>query len=135
MTINAFTTVRDIATEMPEATRLFEKLKIDYCCGGDAPLTDACASAGVEVKDVMRMIEEAKQAELNDGRSMDFQKASLTELIKHILDQHHVYTKQEMVRLDALIVKVIGAHAANHTELQGVRTIPATRCRSNTAYV
>jgi iron-sulfur cluster repair protein YtfE (RIC family) len=28
-------TVRDVAMEVPQSTRLFEKLKIDYCCGGD----------------------------------------------------------------------------------------------------
>ena len=27
-------TVREYALEIPEATRIFEKLGIDYCCGG-----------------------------------------------------------------------------------------------------
>ncbi|MGH9602862.1 MAG: DUF542 domain-containing protein, partial [Terriglobales bacterium] len=27
-------TIRDIAVENPGATRVFEKLGIDYCCGG-----------------------------------------------------------------------------------------------------
>lgn len=30
MTLNADTTVRELALQMPQATRIFERLKIDY---------------------------------------------------------------------------------------------------------
>ena len=30
--------VREFAIEIPNATRVFEKIKIDYCCGGNQPL-------------------------------------------------------------------------------------------------
>ena len=45
------------------ATRLFEKLQIDYCCGGSRPLTEACKSAGLEVSAVMAMLEADSQAD------------------------------------------------------------------------
>ncbi len=57
-------TVRDVALEMPQATRVFEKLKIDYCCGGDKPLGEACATAGVEVANLEQMLSEAAQTEV-----------------------------------------------------------------------
>ncbi len=50
--ISADRTVRDVVLELPQATRVFEKLKIDYCCGGDRPLGEACATAGVEVENL-----------------------------------------------------------------------------------
>jgi hypothetical protein len=31
--INSGMTVREVAMELPQSTRLFEKLRIDYCCG------------------------------------------------------------------------------------------------------
>ena len=34
MTINPTKTVGELAIELPGATRIFEKLGIDYCCGG-----------------------------------------------------------------------------------------------------
>ena len=46
-------TVREYALEIPAATRIFEKLGIDYCCGGGKSLADACASAGVAVDEVL----------------------------------------------------------------------------------
>jgi len=120
MTISSTMKVRDVVLELPQATRVFEKLKIDYCCGGDTPLGEACATAGVEVGNLERMLEEVGQAEVQGKGSLDSQKATLTELVGHILDKHHVYTKEEMARLEPLIEKVISAHGENHPELRGV---------------
>jgi regulator of cell morphogenesis and NO signaling len=112
--INSETTVRDVALQMPQSTRLFERLKIDYCCGGNRPLAEACASAGVDLDNVMEMLAEST----SPGESaLDFQNASLPELITHILDTHHVFTKSEMDRLQLLADKVLAAHGGNHPEL------------------
>ncbi|HEX7772279.1 MAG TPA: iron-sulfur cluster repair di-iron protein, partial [Pyrinomonadaceae bacterium] len=113
--INTGMTVREVAMELPQSTRLFEKLRIDYCCGGHRPLTEACASAGVDVDEVMAMLGEVTES--NDAEALDFQNASVPALITHILDTHHVFTKSELQRLQSLITKVIGAHGANHPEL------------------
>jgi regulator of cell morphogenesis and NO signaling len=113
--INSEMTVRDVALQMPESTRLFEKLKIDYCCGGNKPLTEACTSAGIDVDSVMEMLSELTQSTSQAGS--DFQNTFLPELIEHIVNTHHVFTKSEMDRLEALTVKVINAHGQNHPEL------------------
>ena len=107
--------VREIAIQLPQATRLFETLKIDYCCGGDKQLAEACASAGVAVENVMDMLAEATQSPSQDD--VDFQDASCTELIAHILDTHHVFTKSELDRLQLLADKVLAGHGGNHPEL------------------
>lgn len=111
--INSEMTVRDVAIQLPESTRLFESLKIDYCCGGNQPLGQACTSAGVDVDDVMEMLAGVEQS----NEAKDFQNASLPELITHILDTHHVFTKSEMDRLQLLADKVLNAHGGNHPEL------------------
>src|SRR5215510_625105 len=112
--ITADMTVRDVATELPQSTRLFEKLKIDYCCGGNQPLAQACASAGVDIDNVMEMLAEVTQS---TSKVLDFQNLSITGLIVHILDTHHVFTKSEMDRLQLLADKVLAAHGGNHPEL------------------
>jgi len=117
--INSTMTVREVALAMPESTGLFETLKIDYCCGGNRPLNEACASIGVEVGEVMGMLEAVDQSARGDSPT-EFQKLPLTELIAHILDTHHVFTKQEMARLQLLTKKVISAHSENHPELNKV---------------
>jgi regulator of cell morphogenesis and NO signaling len=110
-------TVRDVATELPQSTRLFERLKIDYCCGGNKPLAEACASAGVDVGSVMEMLTEVTQSNANEEGALDFQKLTPTKLITHIVETHHVFTKSEMDRLQSLADKVLAGHGGNHPEL------------------
>jgi len=126
--INSETTVRDVALNIPESTRLFEKLKIDYCCGGSKPLAEACASAGVDVDNVMELLAGVKQSDARIEGAEAFQKLSATELITHILDTHHVFTKSEMDRLEPLVDKVLAAHGGNHPELVHVAELFTRLC-------
>ena len=47
----------------------------------------------------------------------DWQTSSQAELIAHIVQKHHVFTREELERLDALLAKVCGVHGQNHPEL------------------
>lgn len=123
ITISSATKVRDVALELPQSTRLFEKLKIDYCCGGDQPLEAACASAGVDVQNMLELIEQMQQMPAAGNTTLNWQKASATELVIHILDKHHVFTKNEMARLEPLADKVVDAHGENHSELLALRDL------------
>ena len=126
--INRGMTVREIAVQMPQATRVLEKLKIDYCCGGLRPLTDACGSAGLNVDEVIGMLEAENESGAQETDSADFQKFSLSELIDYIVSTHHVFTKQEMARLAVLTTKVISAHGTNHPELHKVGALVDQLC-------
>jgi regulator of cell morphogenesis and NO signaling len=120
MNLESNNTVRELAQAIPGATRVFEKVGIDYCCGGHRLLTEACATAKVNVEDVMQSLKLA--AESNSfGEEPDF--STLTELIDHIIDTHHVFTRTEIVRLRALVNKVCGVHGQNNPELESVRTL------------
>jgi len=116
-------TVREVALQLPQSTRLFEKLKIDYCCGGNRPLTEACTAAGLNVDDLVALLNVATQPDAINQSDVDFPNLSLSELIDHVVETHHVFTKSEMDRLEALTEKVVGAHGANHPELLNVREV------------
>jgi regulator of cell morphogenesis and NO signaling len=126
--INSDTTVREVALNIPESTRLFEKLKIDYCCGGNKPLAEACASAGVDFDNVMELLAGVKQSDAKFEGAEAFQNLSATELITHILDTHHVFTKSEMDRLQPLVDKVFAAHGGSHPELVHVAELFMRLC-------
>jgi regulator of cell morphogenesis and NO signaling len=121
MQLDATRTVRDLATEVPNATRIFEKFGIDYCCGGSKSLLDACRQANISVDEVLRNLEGDHAAAADTSPELDFNNARLTELIAHILDKHHGYVKQEIPRLQRLLVKVVGVHGAGHPELAAVQ--------------
>lgn len=109
-------TVREYALEIPSATRIFEKLGIDYCCGGGKSLADACTAAGVSVNEVLDSLN-ANLKSVATSAAEDWQSLSQADLITHIVDKHHAFTREELVRLDALLAKVSGVHGQNHPEL------------------
>lgn len=123
MNLDATRTVRDLATELPNATRIFEQFGIDYCCGGSKRLQDACRQANIAVDDVLRSLEGGQTVEPGAQPDGDFNSARLTELIAHILATHHAYVKQEIPRLKQLLVKVVAVHGAGHPELSSVQQI------------
>lgn len=108
-------TVREIALELPQTTPIFEEFKIDYCCGGRKPFAEACANVGADPDAVMQRIETilAKPTDTSGwiGNS------TLSELMDHIIDTHHLYTRKELVRLLPLMEKVARVHGDNHPEL------------------
>ena len=126
MLLDPTKTVGELAVAIPNATRVFEKTKIDYCCGGDQLLSDACMKAGVDLQLLEQMLE--KSVEPATVTTVDFQELTLAELIQYILDKHHVYTKEEMTRLESLVAKVVGAHGANHPELLPMRDLLQQLC-------
>jgi regulator of cell morphogenesis and NO signaling len=111
-------TVRELAVEVPNATRVLEKFGIDYCCGGKRSLEEACRAGKVPLEEVVKALETAAAvapapAVLSSG--------SLAELIDHIVKTHHKFTREEIVRLRALLEKVCSVHGQNHPELLAIR--------------
>jgi|SRR5579859_16000 len=122
MNLDATRTVREFAAEIPNATRTFEKLGIDYCCGGSKSLRDACAHAHVSVDDVLRNLEQGNSfQQIPEAGLPDFTVGKLGDLIEHILTAHHVYVKQELPRLHQLLNKVVSVHGKNHPELGNIQ--------------
>jgi len=113
-------TVRELVLEVPAATRVFEKLGIDYCCGGDRSLADACNLAGVKFEDVGLELMTAAKTKREEPT---FNTATLEELISHVVGKHHSFTRLEIARLNALLEKVCAAHAENHPELLQINVL------------
>ena len=117
MTVMTAKTVREVALENPAATRVLEKFGIDYCCGGNQLFEQACEKVGVSVDEVVDSlkIEEATARAAQQVR--DWQSEPLSELVAHIKNTHHKYTREEIFRLTALLEKVCSVHGKNHPEL------------------
>jgi regulator of cell morphogenesis and NO signaling len=122
MTIAATKTVGEIAAEMPCATREFEKLGIDYCCGGSRTLGEACAEANISIDEALVRLEKSL-ASTQPGDSRDWQNQLLADLIGHITSTHHAFVRAESPRVEALAAKVVGVHGKNHPELLQVQQV------------
>jgi regulator of cell morphogenesis and NO signaling len=110
--------VRDLASTNPAAARIFERFGIDYCCGGDKSLAEACSAAKIDLAQVAEELKEPPQR--YDER--DWQKAPLQELTKYIVEKHHGFVRQEIARLLPLFAKAIEVHGKKHAELEQIHT-------------
>ena len=54
-------TVREIALEQPQSIRVFERLGIDYCCGGRRPLAEACTERNLSLDEVLAENDKSKR--------------------------------------------------------------------------
>lgn len=116
-------TVRELALENFAATRVFEKLGIDYCCGGGQSIEQACRTANVRVDEVMKSIEAAGRSVPASSEDRRWQQEPLAGLIAYIQDHHHQYTREEIARLNPLFEKVCSVHGKNHPELKQMKEV------------
>ncbi len=123
MSVTTEKTVGELALENPGATRVFEKLGIDYCCGGGQTLEQACQAAHISIGQVTDALTVASQTASTTAPARNWQAEPLSELIAHIQSKHHVYTREEIARLGPLFDKVCSVHGKNHPELLSLREV------------
>jgi len=120
MSIEATQTVGELAAGVPGATREFEKLGIDYCCGGGRSLGEACAQANISLDEALSRLQKGLVAS-GPQQQRNWNTEPLAELIAHINSTHHVFVREESPRIEKLAAKVVSVHGTNHPELLQVQ--------------
>lgn len=116
-TLNSESTVAQWVTERPQTADIFEELKVDYCCGGAVPLSEACQARQLNTSTVLSRLDEAGSR--GDPEQLEnWQDSRLGELCDHIEATHHAYLRSVLPRLTERIDKVVNAHGASHPELR-----------------
>jgi regulator of cell morphogenesis and NO signaling len=115
MSFNAETTVGQIATDHPLATRVFARHKIDYCCGGGSPLKNVCEKEGLNAEGLLEEIK--KELETIDYDEKKWNKEPLSDLIDHILSTYHRPLDEELPRLEQMVRKVHDVHGDKDPEM------------------
>ncbi|MGE0432780.1 MAG: iron-sulfur cluster repair di-iron protein [Planctomycetota bacterium] len=112
----------EIAAGFPLATRVFARHRIDFCCHGGDPLQQVCEKKKLDVSAVLDEIEKELAEPQEDARRWDSE--PLSDLIDHIVDTHHVFLREEMPRLEAMLRKVHRVHHARAPEqLDGLLSV------------
>ncbi len=96
-----------IAVEMPGATAIFRRLKLDFCCGGNVPLAEACEAKDLDADAVsaeLLKLERRAAAPAVDDPGM---------LIDHILTRYHEVHRQQLPELIRMARRVEAVHRDN----------------------
>lgn len=99
---------------------VFQELNIDFCCGGDVSLQEACEEKGLNAEAVYQRLIGVKTSTRDE---IDISGLTPGELIDHIESTHHVYLKEAFPRLEELMEKVCQAHSSRHPELKALQTV------------
>ena len=120
------TPIGQVVAERPSASQLFDRLGVDYCCGGDRSLRAACARQGLEAQTVLRMLEaewDHPGTGTTESNQRDWTTAPLGTLIDHIVDTHHAYLRRELPRLAELAEKVAHVHGTQAPWMVSVKDV------------
>lgn len=109
----------DLVAEEPRRATVFESLDIDYCCGGDMTLAEACETEGIAIEEIRELL--ASVGADGEPRQDDWE--STSELVEFIVETHHDYLREELPELESLVETVSRVHGDNHPELRRVAEI------------
>ncbi len=104
--IEAGRTIGEIAANVPGATAVFRKYKLDFCCGGDVPLEQAAKKKNLDTQQLLSELE-ALRHESDEG----VQWPDASTLIDHILERYHEVHRQQLPELIRMARRVEAVHA------------------------
>ncbi|ATZ95679.1 iron-sulfur cluster repair protein YtfE [Dickeya fangzhongdai] len=97
----------ELAITIPRATALFREFNLDFCCGGKQTLLRAASKQALDIE-----ILESRLADLaaQPSTEKDWQQASLSEMIQHIISRFHDRHREQLPELIHMAEKVERVH-------------------------
>lgn len=115
--------VGSIVTAIPQAAMLFQKLKVDFCCGGERKLAEALAEKNLDQAEVTARLDELENNPQKTENETDLTSMDREELAMLIEQQHHIWLRENMPLIGELFNKVLLAHGINHPDLFALHSL------------
>jgi regulator of cell morphogenesis and NO signaling len=106
--------IGQIAVDLPGATAIFRRLKLDFCCGGQVSLTEACERKGL---DTARVVTELAGLRRDDTAP---ETPDAPALIEHILTRYHAVHREQLPELIRMARRVEAVHRDHPDVPQGL---------------
>jgi regulator of cell morphogenesis and NO signaling len=114
MFMNTTQSLGQLAVQIPGATAVFRRFKLDFCCGGQQSLADACAQKGLDADTILSEIEGLVPVQVEpDTRSP-------SQLIDHVLSRYHEVHRQQLPELIRMARRVEAVHRDHPLVPQGL---------------
>lgn len=99
--------IGQIAVQLPGATAVFRRLKLDFCCGGQVSLRQAAGEKGLDLQAVVDELSTLQRpTALPDA-------GTPAELIDHILSRYHEVHRAQLPELIRMARRVEAVHRGN----------------------
>lgn len=116
--------IGQIAVLHKEAIPVFEKYKIDYVTQGSRPLRDACFVSGKPLEEVWQELEKVESPKGEWYRlDPDWGGESTAALVDHILRVHHVYTRDQLDKIDRMLLEMLSMDSERSPKLSAIQRV------------
>lgn len=112
-------TVAQLAISHPGALAVFTKYNIDYCCGGQRSLQEACHRMGLDPEKIKAEIDQAPAVSSNANLHPETWSSGF--LVDYIFQNHHAYVSEAIPALELLLERVCERHGNDCYELLQIR--------------
>lgn len=110
------TTLAELATVLPAASRVFHRHGLDFCCNGARPLAAACAERGLDPQAVLAEVAAEGQGVTKER----WDQRPLAEIVDFIVGYYHRRLREELPQLLAMAERVEQRHADKPSRPQGL---------------
>jgi regulator of cell morphogenesis and NO signaling len=118
------TLVKDIVNELPKTSDVFKKNRIDFCCGGNIPLSQACEQNNLNMDSLLEELKVVyEKSEPADKDIAVWTDSETNTIIDHVISQYHRVSEEELKALSPYVTKVSRVHGDNHPELLKVNEL------------
>ncbi|WP_223592854.1 iron-sulfur cluster repair di-iron protein [Neobacillus bataviensis] len=112
------TLVKDIVNELPKTSDVFKKNRIDFCCGGNIPLSEAVAQNGLNMENLLEELKIVFEKYEHEEQDVEvWTESDSNTIIDHIISNYHRTSEEELTMLSPYVTKVSRVHGDNHPEL------------------
>lgn len=119
--------IGDIVAHNPEKIEVFKKYGIDFCCGGDRTLGEACKSANIDEDEIISELNDNSIRPANDQESTFLSKKTkdwnVDFLIDYIINIHHTFLRVHLPEAAEYIEKVANVHGDHHPEVVKIKEL------------
>ena len=119
--INIEPTIGEIVANDFRAASMFKEAGIDFCCGGNKSLTEACKEKGADESHLIQQLETLAQTPVSG--SMNFKEWDLSFLSDYIVNTHHKFVLKNLPELVFYTQKIANVHGDHHPELIEVESL------------
>lgn len=106
--------VSDIVKQSPKSADIFRSNRIDFCCGGNIPLSEAINDKS---KPLDVLLEEINALDNGSDGKIDVQYLDNAALINYIQNKYHKPLAEEFKNLIPYVTKVAKVHGERHPHL------------------
>jgi regulator of cell morphogenesis and NO signaling len=106
--------IGDLVAKNFQSARVFEEYGLDFCCGGQKSLHQACKDKGVDENLVLEKLSNLQDENQTSNHYGDWDEGFLAD---YIVNNHHSYIRNSIPSIDNHLEKVVSAHGKRNPEV------------------